>query len=195
MGQLIKQLSVSGGSTTLNLDSWTAVNLSVTQSNLWVNIVASAGNCKFQQDTANSRVWIRYSNNGSTSGFLVRMPVSTGLAVHFSSASNIWTSTAGFNNWFGLGFDSGNFTATVGTVDPFDFGWASNSSWSTLAMFFKDGGWMVADGTECYFLDNDYNIIAHKTVSDAPTNLWFSDQRNDTGSLNIDLYIDAIRYK
>ena len=178
-----------------DLSDWTSVDLSRTQSGLWTTIVAAAGNAKFTQETANSRIWIRYSNNGSTSGFLIRMPVNDGLAVHFSSASTIWTNTSNHNNWFALGFDDASYTTYITTVNPFDFGWSSNRSWSTLAMFFANGGWMVADGTDCYFLDDDYNVIAHKTVTSVPTNLWFSDQRSDTGSLNVDLYIDQIKTK
>ena len=178
-----------------DISEWSSVNLATTQSGLFTSVVAAAGNARFQQDTANRRINIQYSNNGRTSGFLVKMPVNNGLAVHFASNSTIWTNTTHFNNWFGLGFDSSNFTATVSSVNPFDFGWASNRSWSALAMFFQNGGWMVADGLYCYFLDNNYNIIVRKSVDTTPTNLWFSDQASDSGSLNTNLYVDQIKRK
>lgn len=184
-----------GGSQTLNLDSWLSYDLSMTISGLFINVVSPAGQSQITQDLANQRITIKMSNNGSSSGFLSRFPISNGLAVHFVANSDFFTQNYNFNNWFGIGFDDANYTATINSINPFPFGWANTRTWSPMGMFFADGGWMVADGKECYFLDNDYNIMAHMTLDDAPTNLWVSDQKQDSGAVIYYLYIDQIRYK
>lgn len=190
-------LKNGGGSKTLNLDSWLSYDLSMTQSGLFINVVAPAGQSQVVQDLGNRRVNIKMSNNGSTSGFLTRFPISNGsLAFHFVANSYFFTNgTYNFNNWFGMGFDERNYTATINSVNPFRFGWANNRNWSALGMFFANGGWFVADGTECYFLDNDYNIMAHLTIPSVATNLWISDQKQDTGAITDYLYVDEIKYK
>lgn len=191
-GLVVKNAS---GGKTLNLDSWLSYDLSMTISGLFVNVVAPAGQSQVVQDLANQRINVKMSNNGGTSGFLTRFPISSGLAVHFVANSDFFTANYNFNNWFGCGFDERTFSATISSVNAFRFGWSNNRTWSALAMFFANGGWMVADGTECYFLDNDYNITAHITLDSAPTNLWFSDQKQDTGSTTYYLYIDQVKYK
>lgn len=194
MGQLMN--AFGGGSKSLNLSSWNQHDLSRTVSGLFTNVVSSGStNASVAQETSNRRVVVKMSNNGANAGFLTKFPITNGLALHFASSSTVWSSTANFNNWFGCGFDERNFTATVNSINPFRFGWANNHAWSDMSMFFANGGWMVCDGTECYFLDNDYNIMAHITLDAAPTNLWFSDQKSDTGSTTLYLYIDEIRYK
>lgn len=187
--------STASGKKKLNLSSWSQYDLSQTISGLFVNVVAGADRSYVRQNTANSRIDVGLSNNGASNGFLTRFPISDGLALHFASSSTVWSSTVNFNNWFGCGFDDRNFTATVNAINPFRFGWANNHAWSDMGMFFANGGWMVADGNECYFLDDDYNITAHITLDTAPTNFWISDQKSDTGSATLYLYIDEIRYK
>lgn len=183
------------GGKTLNLSNWLSYDLSMSQSGLFLNVVAPAGQSQVTQDLANQRLSIKMSNNGSTSGFLTRFPIQNGLALHFVANSDFFVGNYNFNNWFGMGFDERNFTATISTVNAFRFGWSNNRTWSALAMFFANGGWLVADGKECYFLDNDYNVTAHLTLDSAPTNLWVSDQKQDTGSITYYLYVDQIRYK
>lgn len=192
-GVLVKNAS---GGKTLNLSSWSSYDLSMTQSGLFINVVSPAGQSQITQDLGNSRIIVKMSNNGSTSGFLTRFPITNGIAFHFVANSYFFTNgTYNFNNWFGMGFDDSNYTATINSVNPFDFGWANQRNWSAMGMFFADGGWMVADGKECYFLDNSYNIIAHKTLTNAPTNFWVSDQKQDTGAITDYLYIDQVKFK
>ena len=192
-GVVIK--NAQGGQTSLDLSSWSQYDLSTTISGLFTDVVAHAGGSSVSQETGNSRVVVKMSNSGTNSGFLTKFPITNGLALHFASSSTVWSATGNFNNWYGCGFDERNFTATVSSINPFRFGWANNHAWTDLAMFFSAGGWMVSDGTECYFLADDYTIMAHMSLSTAPTNWWVSDQNQDTGGTTLYLYIDQIRYK
>lgn len=192
-GVVIK--NASGGATSVDLSSWNSYDLSQTISGLFTNVVSPGSGSYVQQEIANSRVVVRMSNSGGSNGFLTKFPITNGLALHFASNSTVWSATGNFNNWFGCGFDERSFTATVSAINPFRFGWANQRTWSDLSMFFENGGWMVADGTECYFLADDYTIMAHISLDDAPTNWWVSDQKQDTGATTLYLYIDQIKYK
>lgn len=194
MGQLMIRHGAGGGSKK-NLDSWNAYDLSTTISGLFTDVVSHAGQSSVSQDTSHSRVSVQMSNSGANSGFLTKFPIDNGLALHFVSNSNAFIDNYHFNNWIGCGFDDRSFTATINTVNAFRFGWSNSRNWSALAMFFASGGWLVCDGVDCYFLDDNYNITAHKTLDTAPTNLWFSDQKSDSGATVLNLYIDQIKYK
>ena len=198
MGQLMTKFTTGGGSSRKNLDNWNSYDLSQTISGLIVSVIAPAGPSSVEQETSNSRILVQYSNNGSNSGFLVKMPFTGSFAVHFAAGGEIFTSSVRFNNWMGLGFLPTDISATVASESAFDtgFGFVHQQAWAGgTRQLFKDGAWFVYDDMRCYILDNNYNVIVNFPVATAQTALWFSDQKSDTGGTNWVNYIDQVRYK